>query len=110
MEQKKIETWPVALIPGKYYPASHVGPACNVFSPFSDKYRQRILKLIDEYLDFGYTSLFYDQPFEYLPDYSRKDKGGSPERTYATLLETIRQVRDKLKEKNPEALIMGRTV
>lgn len=104
---KKAEAWPIALIPGKFFPTSHIGPGCNVFSPFSEKFRQRVLKLMDEYLDFGYTSLFYDQPFEYLPDYSRKSKGGVPELTYEALLKIIREVSKKIKKKNPNAVIMG---
>lgn len=104
---KKVEAWSMALIPGKFFPTTHVGPGCQVFSPFSEKYRQRVLKLIDEYLDFGYTSLFYDQPFEYLPDYSRKANGGVPELTYAALVKILRDVHDRLKKKNPDAVIMG---
>lgn len=104
---KKAEAWPVANIPGKFWPAAHIGPGCNVFSPFSEKYKQRVLKLMDEYLDFGYTSLFYDQPFEIYPDYSRKEGGGVPELTYEALLKIIREVRSRLKKKNPDAVIMG---
>ncbi|MCF7837382.1 MAG: hypothetical protein K9N49_02020 [Candidatus Marinimicrobia bacterium] len=103
----KIETWPVAHIPGKFYPTAHLGPGCQVFSPFSEKYRRRVARLIAEYLDFGYTSLFYDQPFEYLPDYSRKEAGGVPEMTYAATLDLIRNARDQLKHRHPDAAIMG---
>ena len=103
----KAEAWPVALIPGKFFPTSHLGPGCQVFSPFSEKYRQRVLRLMDEYLDFGYTSLFYDQPFEYFPDYSRKATGGVPELTYEALLQMIRDVQARLKKQNPDAVIMG---
>ncbi len=104
---KKVEAWPVALIPGKFWLPAHMGPGCHIFSPFSDKYRQRVLKLMDEYLDFGYTSLFYDQPFEFRPDYSRRTKGGVPELTYEAVLKIIREVSEKIKKKNPNAVIMG---
>jgi len=95
-----------ALIPG-LSTVPHLGPYDNVLSPFSEKYRQRVLRQIQDYLDLGYTSLFYDQPFEFYPDYSRKDNGGSPEMTYAKTLELIREVRDKLRENNPDAVILG---
>ena len=95
-----------ALTPGDFF-SRHMGPYCNVLSPFSDKYRQRLLEQIQIYLDMGYTSLFYDQPFEDYPDYSRKKSGGVPEMTYAATLDLIRDVRKKLREKNPDAVIMG---
>ncbi len=104
---RKVEAWPVTHIPGKFYPTSHLGPGCHVFSPFSRNYRRRVARLIDEYLDFGYTSLFYDQPFESLPDYSRKDDGGDPELTYAAVLDVIRDAREHLQRRRPDATIMG---
>ena len=103
---KRTYMFSMALIPGCFN-SNHLGPHCNVFSPFSEKYRQRLLRQIQAYLDLGYTSLFYDQPFEAYPDYSRKESGGIPEMTYAATLALIRDVRKKLREKNPNAVIMG---
>ena len=77
---KKMEMYSCALVPGRFF-SCHLGPHCHVLSPFSEKYRQRLRHQIQEYLDLGYTSLFYDQPFETLPDYSRKESGGIPEMT-----------------------------
>lgn len=102
----KTEMYSCTLIPG-YFQSSHLGPHCNVLSPFSQKYRQRLLGQIQAYLNLGYTSLFYDQPFEIVPDYSRKESGRIPEMTYAATLDLIRDVREKLREKNPNAVIMG---
>ncbi|MBI4474209.1 MAG: hypothetical protein HY646_16175 [Acidobacteria bacterium] len=107
---RKLEQCNVAIIPGHSglnVVFSHLGPYAHVFSPFSKKYRERILNQMQKYLDLGYQSLFYDQPFEYVPDYSCKDKGGIPEMTYAAVLESLRDVRKKLREKNPDAVIMG---
>ena len=84
----KVEVWSGSLIPGHFL-TSFLGPYCNLFSPFSEKYRQRVMEKLQEYLDLGYTSLFYDQPFEYYPDYSKKDNGGVPEMTYAQTLELV---------------------
>ena len=102
----KVEVWSGSLIPG-HFSTSFLGPYCNLFSPFFEKYRQRVIEKLQEYLDLGYTSLFYDQPFESYPDYSKKDSGGVPEMTYAATLDLIRDVRKKLREKNPDAVIMG---
>lgn len=103
---KKTYSFTGALIPGDFF-SRHLGPYSNAFSPFSEKSRQRLLRQIQAYLDLGYTSLFYDQPFEDYPDYSRKESGGIPEMTYAATLDLIRDVREKLREKNPDAVIMG---
>jgi len=102
----KMEIYPVSLIPGNFS-AAHLGPYCDCFSPFSEKYRHRVLKKIDEYMKIGYTSLFYDQPFECRPDYSHKHRGGVPEMTYRATLDLIRDVRQRLRKKNPRAIIMG---
>lgn len=102
----RVYFFSVALIPG-LCTVPHLGPYDNVFSPFSQKYRQRVLRQIQDYLGLGYTSLFYDQPFEFYPDYSRKDNGCLPEMTYAKTLELIREVRDKLRKNNPNAVILG---
>lgn len=102
----KMECYVGSLIPGNFY-TNYMGPYCVVFSPFSERYRRRVMKKIDEYMKMGYTSLFYDQPFEAFPDYSHIKSGGVPEMTYAKLLELIRDVRQRIKKKNPNAVIMG---
>lgn len=102
----KMECYPVALIPGNFA-TYHLGPYCGVFSPFSERYRRRVMKKIDEYIEMGFTSLFYDQPFEPAPDYSHIKSGGIPEMTYPKLLELIGDVRQRIRKKNPEAVIMG---
>jgi len=102
----KMAIYSGSLIPGNFN-SYHLGPYCDFFSPFSARYRQHVLGKIDEYMEMGYTSLFYDQPFEYLPDYSHKERGGVPEMTYQATLELIRDVRKRLREKNPGAVIMG---
>lgn len=95
-----------SLIPCQFI-AWFVGTTNEVFSPFSKKYQKRVLDIMQAYLDLGYTSLFHDEPFELFPDYSRKDKGCIPEMTYVATLELIGAVRKKLREKNPDAVIMG---
>jgi hypothetical protein len=103
----KYEAWPVANIPGRFYPTAHLGPGCYTFSPFSAKYHERVLKKIDKYLELGYTSIFYDHPFENLPDYSRRNSNKLPEKTYAELLKLIQKVRIKMQAKHANTTIMG---
>ena len=102
----KVEVWSARYVPGRWK-TSHLGPYCPFSSPFSDRIRRWILDLVQQYLDLGYTSLFYDMPFETHPDYSRKDDGCIPEMTYAAKVELIGAVREKLRAKNPDASIMG---
>ncbi|MCC6581042.1 MAG: hypothetical protein IT440_11430 [Phycisphaeraceae bacterium] len=102
----RVENSAVARIPG-HFVTPYYGPSCHIFSSFSEKYQQRVLRKIDEYIDLGYTSLFYDQPFEQGADYGRIDRGCMPEMTYAALVDLLRQVRTKMREKHPHALIFG---
>ena len=102
----KVEVWSARYIPGRWR-TPHLGPYCQFSSPFSERERRRLLDIIHQYLDLGYTSLFYDMPFETHPDYSRKDDGCIPEMTYAARLAFIGEVRDKLRGRNPNAAIMG---
>ncbi|MBN2321068.1 MAG: hypothetical protein JXR49_18460 [Acidobacteria bacterium] len=104
------EAYILTPVPGKFLLNSgnnYLDCSCNVFTPFSDKVHRRVLRFLEEYLDFGYTSLFYDQPFELYPDYSRTDSGGIPENTHAAVLDLIAKVRKELRRKNPSAAIMG---
>ena len=102
----RVEVWSARYIPGRWK-TSHLGPYCPFASPFSQRIRRWILDLVQQYLDLGYTSLFYDMPFETHPDYSRKDDGCVPEMTYAAKVELIGAVREKLRAENPDAGIMG---
>ncbi len=85
----------------------HLGPESYVFSPFSEEHRQRVLELTREYLDLGYCSMFYDQPFEVHPDYGFIDDGMRPEHTHEHALTLIAQVRELLLARNAEAIIIG---
>ena len=85
----------------------HLGPESNVFSPFSQAHQERVLRLTREYLDVGYSSIFYDQPFEYYPDYGRVGDGKRPEHTHREALALIARVRELLLANDPQALIIG---
>lgn len=85
----------------------HLGPLCYALSPFAPTYRERVLRQTKEYLDLGYTSMFYDQPFELNPDYGRMDQGCRPENTYGAVVDLVSQVRKLLHQADPDALMIG---
>ena len=84
-----------------------MGPESYVYSPFSAAHRERVMRLTRDYIDLGYTSMFYDQPFEYFPDYGAFKHGGRPEETHAAAIEIIRDVRALLQARDPKALVIG---
>lgn len=85
----------------------HLGPESYIYSPFSPDHCERVLRLTRDYLELGYNSMFYDQPFEVRPDYGFIAQGHRPETTHAKALELIARVRDVLLQNDPEALIIG---
>lgn len=100
----RTENWSASHNHGTLF-AKHLGPESRVYSPFSPEHRERVMRITREYLDLGYTSMFYDQPFEVDPDYARAD--APPERTHHDALQMIREVRRELLARNPGAIIIG---
>ncbi len=85
----------------------HIGPESYVFSPFSPEHRERVLRLTGEYLDLGYSSMFYDQPFELYPDYGFTGRGHPPETTHHEALKLVGDVRKLLLSRDPQAVVIG---
>jgi len=85
----------------------HIGPESYVFSPFSSAHRERVIRLTEDYLSLGYTSMFYDQPFENSPDYGFIERGYPPDATHHQALEIIREVRKMLLSRDPQAVVIG---
>lgn len=85
----------------------HLGPESYVYSPFSPDHQERVLRLTREYLDLGYTSMFYDQPFEVHPDYGFLDAGHRPEHTHRDAVALIGRVREVLLANDPSAVVIG---
>lgn len=83
------------------------GPNCCISSSFAKSYRERVLRWTQEYMDLGYVSMFYDQPFETKPDYGRIADGCRPEDTYAAVVSLVAEVRQMLHRNNPDAYIIG---
>jgi hypothetical protein len=87
--------------------AKHIGPESYVFSPFSAAHRERVFRLTRDYLDLGYSSMFYDQPFEQHPDYGFADQEHAPDATHHEALQIVREVRRMLLAKDPQAIVIG---
>ena len=85
----------------------HLGPTCFLASPFAPGYRERVLRQTREYLELGFTSMFYDQPFETAPDYGRMDRGCRPEDTMAAVVSLVEEVEALIRENDPEAYLIG---
>lgn len=102
----RTENWSASHHHGSLF-SKHLGPESYVYSPFSAAHRERVLRLTEEYMDLGYTSMFYDQPFEIHPDYGFMDSGGRPELTHHAALELVGEVARKLRGRDPKALVIG---
>ena len=87
--------------------AQHLGPFIEVLSPFANSFRERVVRQTRQYLDLGYTSMFFDQPFVRTPDYSRIEEGCRPEDTYDALQTLVKEVREILHQNNPDAFMIG---
>lgn len=87
--------------------ARYIGPESYVFSPFSQAHRERVLRLARDYLSIGYSSMFYDQPFEFAPDYGFADCGHPPDATHHEALQLVGEVRQLLLAKDPQAVVIG---
>lgn len=83
------------------------GPNCYISSAFSRNYRQRVHQWTRQYLDLGYVSMFYDQPFEAFPDYGRIGDGQRPEDTYAAVVSLVAEVRRMVHENDPGGYLIG---
>jgi hypothetical protein len=84
----------------------HLGPVCHVLSPRSEQWRQRVYRQTEEYLALGFTSMFYDQPFQFHPDYSVQEHG-APDESPAACQDVIAEVRRLLARNNPESYLIG---
>ncbi len=85
----------------------HIGPQSYIYSSFSPEYRQWLFERVKRYIDLGYTSMFYDQPFEVMPDYGFCSRGGRPEMTYVAKLKLIAEVRNLLRQNDPRSIMIG---
>jgi hypothetical protein len=102
----RFETYPANHHNMSWWP-THLGPNCYLASPFAPSYRKRVLRQVREYLDLGFTSLFYDQPFEQRPDYGRRAEGCAPEDTMGAVVSLLREVREVLRENDPDSYMIG---
>lgn len=102
----RTENWTANHTTGAIW-SHHIGPESYVFSPFSADHRERVLQLTRDYLDMGYSSMFYDQPFESQPDYGLLDDGCAPETTHHRAVDLVAAVRELLLTNDRDAVVIG---
>jgi hypothetical protein len=102
----RTENWSANHTMGAIF-AYHIGPESYVFSPFSDAHKERIDRVSREYRDLGYTSMFYDQPFEHQLDYGRIADGHQPATTHTECLKNAGIARKVMLEGDPNAIMIG---
>lgn len=102
----RTENWAANHTMGDLW-SHHIGPQSYVFSPFSRFQRDRVIRISRDYLALGYTSMFYDQPFEYDPDYGFAGRGKQPDMAHHEALTLVGKVRRLLLAGNPNAVIIG---
>ena len=87
--------------------ANHIGPNSYIFSPFSAAHRARVLRLTREYLDLGFSSMFWDQPINDPADYGFLDQGFTPDAVTGEAARLIAEARCLLLARDPQAVIIG---
>lgn len=102
----RTENWTLNHTFGNVW-GQHTGPESFVFSPFSGAHRERVRRLTRDYLELGYSSMFYDQPFEHHPDYGYAGRGHAPDATHHEALQLIGEVRKMLLARDPLAVVIG---
>jgi hypothetical protein len=78
-----------------------------LLTPFAPTLRAWVLKEIREYLQLGFVSLFWDQPFSHFVDYGHRGSGHRPEDTHAAVVSLIREARQVMEQNDPRAYILG---
>ncbi|MGD9496036.1 MAG: hypothetical protein AB7Y46_06985 [Armatimonadota bacterium] len=102
----RTENWAGSHQHGSLF-VKHLGPESWVYSPFAPEHQERVLSLTADYLQLGYSSMFYDQPFEINPDYGFAHCGHRPEHTHRDALALVARVREMVLARDPEAIIIG---
>lgn len=102
----KIEAYPAEHCTARYT-RPFMGPFCYVASYQAKSQVKRVLDLTKKYIDLGFNSMFYDQPFEVWPNYNLKDPDDSPDRAYEAVVNLLGKVRQMLYKNDPESIMMG---
>ena len=101
----RIENWAGSSYHYTFW-TPYLGPVGHVLSPRSESWCRRVYRQTKEYLELGFTSMFYDQPFQVHPDYSKQEHG-EPDEVLAACQDVIAEVRNMLVRNDPEAYMIG---
>ena len=85
----------------------HIGPTCYLANFQTKSHRKRVLDLTQKYIKLGYNSMFYDQPFEYYPNYNIEHPSDTPDGVYESVVTLLAEIRQMLYKNDPTATIMG---
>ena len=88
----RIEEWGIS----ETHPCvltNHLGPISTVMSALSVKWREKILKKVEQFMALGFKSMFYDQPSTIFPDYGFMEEGHRPESAYNGYLTLLSEIR-----------------
>ena len=87
--------------------APYLGGNCMVLSPHSPMYGKRVHELLDNYIELGYNTIFYDQPFLHQLDYNFFSSADRPDNTLNQLYNVVTETRERMKAVNKNAYILG---
>jgi hypothetical protein len=86
---------------------SHVGPMVHPVDARIPSVRNRVLDLIEDSLDLGFDSHFYDQPFENWPSYHPDRGDDGPDGAHAGTVDLLRAVRDRIEARGRDGIMIG---
>lgn len=98
---------PSAVSPHRGRSTPHLGTICYAADARIESYRERVRRQVQEYFDLGFTSLFHDQPFEYLPSYHPGRGDDGPDGAHAAAVSLIHEVRQIVQNNSPEGIMIG---
>jgi hypothetical protein len=86
---------------------SHVGPMVHPLDARIASVRERVLRLINQTLDLGFDSHFYDQPFETWPSYHPGRGDDQPDGAHAATVSLLAEVRRLIASRSPDGIVIG---
>lgn len=99
-----FEEYPDSHNHGAYF-AYHRGPVVCPADPRVPEYRDWALDQVERYLDLGFSSIFWDQPYAY-PSYNRIGDA-TPDSTHAGVLDLASEARQRLRQRHPDGILVG---
>jgi len=90
---------------GPYLKPFHIGPSTHMWDFRGPNFRNRVKRQLRQYLELGYTSLFYDSSFA-LESYTRIGDA-LPHANNTAAISLDKEVREIIKQISPDGIIVG---